>query len=301
MKAGRILLFACLFLWTGVSAWAIANPENRCSRVAAGAISNARYFDPELGRFTQPDTEISDLSNPQSYNRYAYCLNDPLTYNDPSGHGFSSWWRDTKQGAAMLWDPISSAAVNLWDDAFVGGGNPALSDPNSYNALNGGTFGQPIPGVGNPATAPIKAGAAALAQAGVMMTPGGAEEEAAGLAMKEGKAALSPILKGQEGVAKSEAAAVARGETVRGNEVTFELPSGGRTRADVVTGSDGGSKLNIIESKNGPNARLTTRQTEAQKTVQQGKPLIPRGANAEAAGLTPGKPVQIDKYQVDKY
>ena len=92
MKAGRILLFACLFLWTGVSAWAIANPENRCSRVAAGAISNARYYDPELGRFIQPDTTIPDLSNPQSYNRYSYVLNNPLRYTDPTGHdpAFSS-------------------------------------------------------------------------------------------------------------------------------------------------------------------------------------------------------------------
>jgi len=47
---------------------------------------NARYYDPELGRFIQPDTEIPDLSNPQSYNRYSYVLNDPLRYNDPSGH-----------------------------------------------------------------------------------------------------------------------------------------------------------------------------------------------------------------------
>ena len=87
MKAGRILLFACLFLWTGGSAWAMANPENRCSRVATGAISNARYYDPELGRFIQPDDVIQDLSNPQSYNRYSYCVNDPLRYNDPTGHG----------------------------------------------------------------------------------------------------------------------------------------------------------------------------------------------------------------------
>ncbi|MGH7991500.1 MAG: RHS repeat-associated core domain-containing protein, partial [Limisphaerales bacterium] len=48
---------------------------------------NARYYDPELGRFIQPDTIIPDLSNPQSYNRYSYCLNDPLRYTDPSGHG----------------------------------------------------------------------------------------------------------------------------------------------------------------------------------------------------------------------
>jgi RHS repeat-associated protein len=34
----------------------------------------ARYYDPELGRLFQPDTIIPDLSNPQSYNRYAYTL-----------------------------------------------------------------------------------------------------------------------------------------------------------------------------------------------------------------------------------
>jgi len=47
---------------------------------------NARYYDPELGRFIQADTLIPDISNPQSYNRYSYCVNDPLTYNDTSGH-----------------------------------------------------------------------------------------------------------------------------------------------------------------------------------------------------------------------
>ena len=47
---------------------------------------NARYYDPLLGRFIQADTTIPDLGNPQSYNRYSYCLNNPLKYMDPSGH-----------------------------------------------------------------------------------------------------------------------------------------------------------------------------------------------------------------------
>ena len=47
---------------------------------------NARYYDPQLGRFIQPDDRIPDFSNPQSYNRYSYCYNDPLRYTDPSGH-----------------------------------------------------------------------------------------------------------------------------------------------------------------------------------------------------------------------
>jgi len=47
---------------------------------------NARYYDPEIGRFISPDTIIPDPANPQSFNRYSYCLNNPLKYVDPSGH-----------------------------------------------------------------------------------------------------------------------------------------------------------------------------------------------------------------------
>ena len=52
---------------------------------------NARYYDPELGRFIQADPRIQDLSNPQSYNRYSYCVNDPLRYTDPTG---LDYWGD---------------------------------------------------------------------------------------------------------------------------------------------------------------------------------------------------------------
>ena len=50
----------------------------------------ARYYDPELGRFIQADTVISDMGNPQSYNRYSYVLNNPLKYTDPTGH--ETYW-----------------------------------------------------------------------------------------------------------------------------------------------------------------------------------------------------------------
>jgi RHS repeat-associated protein len=46
----------------------------------------ARYYDASIGRFISPDTIISNPANPQSYNRYSYCLNNPLKYRDPSGH-----------------------------------------------------------------------------------------------------------------------------------------------------------------------------------------------------------------------
>ena len=46
----------------------------------------ARYYDAGLGRFISPDTIVPDPANPQSLNRYSYCLNNPLKYVDPTGH-----------------------------------------------------------------------------------------------------------------------------------------------------------------------------------------------------------------------
>lgn len=47
---------------------------------------NARYYLPEVGRFISPDTVVPEPEEPQSYNRYAYSLNNPVRYTDPSGH-----------------------------------------------------------------------------------------------------------------------------------------------------------------------------------------------------------------------
>jgi RHS repeat-associated protein len=83
----------------------------------------ARYYDPALGRFVQPDTLVPDPANPQSLNRYAYVLNNPLKYTDPSGHcpvcvvvgvlalkaidyGWTAW--DIHQSAQVLSDPNAS-------------------------------------------------------------------------------------------------------------------------------------------------------------------------------------------------
>lgn len=46
----------------------------------------ARYYDAEIGRFISPDTFNLDFSYPQGFNRYSYCFNNPLRYNDPTGN-----------------------------------------------------------------------------------------------------------------------------------------------------------------------------------------------------------------------
>ena len=47
---------------------------------------NARWYDPQLGRFISADTIVPYPRNPQNLNAYAYVLNNPLRYVDPSGH-----------------------------------------------------------------------------------------------------------------------------------------------------------------------------------------------------------------------
>jgi RHS repeat-associated protein len=51
---------------------------------------NARYYDPVIGRFISADTVVQSFSNPQTLNRYSYCVNNPLKYTDPSGSEFDA-------------------------------------------------------------------------------------------------------------------------------------------------------------------------------------------------------------------
>ena len=47
-----------------------------------------RLYDPVIARFFSPDNFVQTPDFTQSYNRYSYCLNNPLQYVDPSGESF---------------------------------------------------------------------------------------------------------------------------------------------------------------------------------------------------------------------
>ena len=47
---------------------------------------NARYYNPETGRFISRDTYEGTSEEPSSLHLYLYCANDPVNYVDPSGH-----------------------------------------------------------------------------------------------------------------------------------------------------------------------------------------------------------------------
>jgi len=72
---------------------------------------NARLYDPALGRFLSPDPFVQDPLFSQSFNRYSYCLNNPLIYSDPDGE------------YAIIDDLIAAVvggAVNVIVNAFQG-------------------------------------------------------------------------------------------------------------------------------------------------------------------------------------
>ena len=46
----------------------------------------ARFYDPYLNRFIQPDTLVPNPVNPQSWNRFSYVGNNPINFSDPTGH-----------------------------------------------------------------------------------------------------------------------------------------------------------------------------------------------------------------------
>ena len=46
---------------------------------------NGRCYDPRIARFLSPDIVIQNLENSQNYNRYSYCLNNPINFIDPFG------------------------------------------------------------------------------------------------------------------------------------------------------------------------------------------------------------------------
>lgn len=71
---------------------------------------NGRMYDPVLGRMMSPDPYIM-LEGTQGYNRYSYCLNNPLKYTDPSGN----FLKMAMFGIGMLADYLSNLSTGQHD------------------------------------------------------------------------------------------------------------------------------------------------------------------------------------------
>lgn len=82
---------------------------------------NGRVYDATLARFLSADPHIQASNLSQSYNRYAYVLNNPMKYTDPSGFFFNkvgkalnNSWKAVKPYAGIIAGAAATAAVTAY-------------------------------------------------------------------------------------------------------------------------------------------------------------------------------------------
>jgi RHS repeat-associated protein len=100
---------------------------------------NGRIYDPLLGRFLSADLEVQNPSDLQSYNRYSYVHNRPLSFTDPDG----------EQAVAVETVPIVFLAVagtaiymSTSSDGRAALGNAWNSSMQALQHSNGGVSGK---------------------------------------------------------------------------------------------------------------------------------------------------------------
>jgi RHS repeat-associated protein len=107
---------------------------------------NGRVYDPLIGRFMSADPFIQSPSNLQSYNRYAYVMNNPLAFSDPSGY----WRLRISIGGITIFSVSSQTlvrAVAMSADVFLGcSGYCSAAVGAHYGAQNGGGLAGAIVG-----------------------------------------------------------------------------------------------------------------------------------------------------------
>ena len=173
---------------------------------------NARYYDPELGRFIQPDTTIPDLSVTHRVTiDIRTVLTDPLRYTDPDGRAPSDW-ANAWSGAMNRGATYVSAGPSHWIyngtigsiNSLVGGLAEPLRFGSTAGALSGSghaTAGQIALGTlqeAGRAAALVPVGAAIGKGTGALvtsLTAGGEEEvvgEVAGVVTRTGPRGVDP-------------------------------------------------------------------------------------------------------------
>jgi len=112
---------------------------------------NGRLYDPVIGRFFSPDRYVQIPDFTQSFNRYSYCLNNPLHYTDPSGNIFQSLLNIITIPARLITEGVTWVNDKINGDTRHGGyfdpgyifGQNAPGSLTPYNPVNTVSYGQP--------------------------------------------------------------------------------------------------------------------------------------------------------------
>ena len=120
----------------------------------------ARYYASSMGRFSSPDPQgnsYADFSNPQSWNMYAYVMNNPLKYTDPTGMYCDYSDHDDPQSGfdSSQFDYHSNSGEcgtngGQWvDDAYTHGGFDDAGRPDEAVSTNTQASNSPQPTTGD--------------------------------------------------------------------------------------------------------------------------------------------------------
>ena len=100
-----------------------------------------RYYDPTVCRFISPDhPDYLDYESINGLNLYAYCLNNPVMYADPTGHFALPNWAKWLIGGVVIVG-LGIATV------FTGGAAGVILGAAFYGALTGAVSGALVSGV----------------------------------------------------------------------------------------------------------------------------------------------------------
>jgi len=97
----------------------------------------ARYFSSAQGRFASPDPLLASarLTDPQTWNRYAYVRNDPVNLIDPDGRFSVSVF----QGLKSMF--LTGDMFNAWFHESMGNVSMSYSMMSALPSVNGSGFG----------------------------------------------------------------------------------------------------------------------------------------------------------------
>ena len=79
---------------------------------------NGRIYDSEVGRFLSGDPHVQAPENSQNYNRYAYVLNNPLSYTDPSGYFFKKLFKAIGKIFKAILKVLVLGVIGLFKNTF---------------------------------------------------------------------------------------------------------------------------------------------------------------------------------------
>jgi RHS repeat-associated protein len=121
---------------------------------------NGRMYDPLLSSFLSPDNYMQDPTSQQGFNRYAYCMYNPLKYVDPTGEQYFGWsggslyqieqearrvvrqiWRDVYDNAILSHQLTLIMANAIYSNGPLGGGVHGSNGSGNHGSGGGGIGG----------------------------------------------------------------------------------------------------------------------------------------------------------------